>query len=116
MLSALLRAFMDAFTGEGRAEPTIIAERIVPVFDFTAYYSPVAIEVVGIKSCACFLFKKNEAGQTIIRSKGFSHMPDWNDDETVTLFDVGLLSLPDDGCHISFLTLVSASCSKVLLH
>lgn len=90
---ALLRTIEDAFSGpsSSRSEPHVHAERIVSVFDFTSYFADYAIPIKGITTAACFLFKKNAAGRTIVRTKAWSHMEGWNDDETVTLFHVGCI-------------------------
>lgn len=81
---------MDSFSGPsaGREEPLVLAERIVAVFDFKDFFARRCIPIIGTTDSACFLFTKNAAGKTIIRTKAFSHMDEWKDDGTVTLFHV----------------------------
>lgn len=95
---ALLRVIVDAFGGarSSRSEPHVLAERLVAVYDFTKYFADYAIPIEGTTTAACFLFKKNAEGRTIVRTKAWSHMDGWDDDETVALFHVCCIFLASE--------------------
>lgn len=91
-ISDLLGEIERAFSGTARSEGVIHAERLCTVFDFTAFFDPLGTKLERLTRSACFLFTKDLTGRTIVRSKKHSHLAEWEDDGTVTLFHVGFLT------------------------